>query len=681
MGHPINLQSHYAVIIATSLMSSSEIPDCKSFSAMDEKQERLSEACISTVHWATRNRRSPSLSSLSTSPLPLAAIPRQGSEYATFPYETLTLSRGEIRILRLNPGNSRSDPIFCSLFAVPLDDAPSYESLSYTWGVPGDGTSWIYVNGLAVDIRENLYRALVQLRSTTATRLLWIDALCIDQCNQAEVGDQVAKMGAIYAGANRVIVWLGEASANSGLAFSLLDSIMENLHNDEIVGQILRSRNNDFALDSLSEILRRDYWSRVWVIQEAHFAKQIAVHCGRHSIPWIKIVEIQKVLIERFLHTLNEVSQDPTHGMDHLQYLRHAIQFRGPQSLVLDRSNLCRDIQQIDLFECLMMHRLKEATDPRDKIYALVGLTRAANDPSFVIDYKLSTRQVFIDTVDYLRRKTEQLDIILVQTKGYEHDFSEMDLPTWVPDFGSTGKAGPVPFRYAVLKSAYNASALRKAEAQVDRCRGVLKAVGIRIGSIKAIAPSINAGYADYLLNGVATVELWKQYVLTHLGKSSKHSEHLTRLLLCDIIMPEDLRWTTESAFLQSILALFEEDHWPELCSGLSYDQVLEPQRPEKQKARSWVQVITTNIFERNLFITSNDGLGMAQDSVLEGDLICILFGCSVPVILREIDGHYTLTRYQRCLCFGVYVWRRNRGIKARETPLRIVRNSLAGSD
>jgi hypothetical protein len=503
--------------------------------------------------------------------------------------------------------------------------------------------SRIYVNGLGVDIRENLYRALVQLRSRTATRLLWIDALSIDQCNQEEVGDQVAKMGAIYAGANSVIVWLGEASANSSLAFSLLDSIMENLHNNEIVGQILKSRSNDSALDSLSEILRRDYWSRVWVIQEVHFAKQITVHCGPHSIPWTKIVEVQKALVERFLHTLNEVSQDPTQAMDHLQYLRHAIQFRGPQSLVLDRSNLCRDIQQIDLFECLMMHRLKEATDPRDKIYALVGLTRAANDPSFVINYKLSTRQVYIDTVDHLLRKTEQLDIILIQTKGYGCHFSEMDLPTRVPDFGSTGKARPVPFRYAVLKSAYNASALRKAEAQVDRCRGVLKAAGIRIASIKAIAPSENAGYADDLVNGIATVELWKQYVFTNLGKSSKHSEHFTRLLLCDIIMPEDLSWTTESAFLKSILALFEEDHWPELSSDLSYHQVLETLRPERQMARSWVQVITTNIFKRNLFITSKDGLGIAQDSVLEGDLICILFGCSIPVILREIDGHYIL--------------------------------------
>jgi hypothetical protein len=208
-----------------------------------------------------------------------------------------------------------------------------------------------------------------------------------------------------------------------------------------------------------------------------------------------------------------------------------------------------------------MMHRLKEATDPRDRIYALVDLTKAANDPSFVVDYNLSTRQVYIDTVDYLLQNIKGLDIVLVQTKGYGRRFFEMDLPSWVPDFGSTDGARPAPFRHAVLKSAHSASALRKAEAQVGRGREVLKVVGIRIASIKAIAPSKRVYHADDLVNGSAKVESWKQYAPNHLGKSPKHLEHLARLLLCDIIMPEDLSETTETAFLQSIVTLFEEDH------------------------------------------------------------------------------------------------------------------------
>jgi hypothetical protein len=53
--------------------------------------------------------------------------------------------------------------------------------------------SRIYIDEIAVDIRANLHRALVNLRSTTTIRLLWVDALCIDQCNQDEVGDRYRK--------------------------------------------------------------------------------------------------------------------------------------------------------------------------------------------------------------------------------------------------------------------------------------------------------------------------------------------------------------------------------------------------------------------------------------------------------------------------------------------------------
>jgi len=57
------------------------------------------------------------------------------------------------------------------------------------------------------------------------TRLLWADALCIDQNNHFELGDQVAKMGAIYTAASQVIVWLGEPLEPACLAFSLLDDL------------------------------------------------------------------------------------------------------------------------------------------------------------------------------------------------------------------------------------------------------------------------------------------------------------------------------------------------------------------------------------------------------------------------------------------------------------------------
>jgi hypothetical protein len=331
------------------------------------------------------------------------------------------------------------------------------------------------------------------------------------------------------------------------------------------------------------------------------------------------------------------------------------MQFRGPRSLVLDRKRLSRGPDQIDLFEGLIMHRLKRATNSRDKIYAMVGLTKAANDPEFVIDYKLSTEEVFTNTIDYVLRKSETLDILLTQTKGY----SELNLPTWIPDFGLLGRDQPIPFRHAALHSAYRASAARKAEANIECKSGILTARGISLVSVDSIAPSLRMIYADDLESGTINVKSWKEYILNKFGHPTKLLEELTRLLLCDLL--ESLDSTTKSSLLH-ILDLFDQDLWSDKDD---WHQLLTESRrsAQEKKHRSWVQAIVHNIFRRDLFVTENGDLGMAQDSILRGDLVCILFGCSIPIILRKVDGHFI---YISDACVVGYMY--GKGIEELET-------------
>jgi hypothetical protein len=448
-----------------------------------------------------------------------------------------------------------------------------------------------------------------------------------------ELGDQVAKMRVIYATATSVIVWLGEATGPVGSAFSLIDNLSKNMKDHDAIREILQSQDSAQALDSLAEIFRRDYWSRVWVIQEVHFARSVTVQCAEYKMPLESLVDVRNALVEKFLDTLDHISQERFETSKHIKYLRHAIQFRGPRSLVLDRENHSRGPGQIDLFEGLMMHRLKRATDSRDKIYAMVGFTKAADDPEFVIDYKLSMEQVFINTVDYVLQKSESLDIILAQTKRS----TKGNLPTWIPDFGSPGWHDPVPFRHAVLHSAYRASAALKAEANIDNKGGVLTARGISIASVGSIAASIKTYHADDLDNGIATVNSWKEYILHKFSHSPKRLKELARLLLCDL--PESLDSTTGSTLLH-ILDLFDQDPW---LDNSDWNPLLTESKrsAEEKKSRSGVQAILHGIFKRNLFVTEIGDLGMAQDSILEGDLVCVLFGCSIPIILRKLDGHF----------------------------------------
>lgn len=96
-------------------------------------------------------------------------------------YAPLDTDRREIRLASIVPGRWSED-VYCNLKVVSLDDTPTYEALSYTWGDPLDKTP-IFLNGLTFLVTKNLLWALRRLRHSRETRYIWIDALCINQSN------------------------------------------------------------------------------------------------------------------------------------------------------------------------------------------------------------------------------------------------------------------------------------------------------------------------------------------------------------------------------------------------------------------------------------------------------------------------------------------------------------------
>ncbi|KUJ09719.1 HET-domain-containing protein, partial [Mollisia scopiformis] len=111
------------------------------------------------------------------------------------------------RLAVLQPG-SRTTSIRVKLVHTTFADRPKYEALSYAWG-RADVVKGVELNGRRVEIRVNLWLALVHLRRTKEERLLWIDAICINQADLEERSEQVQIMAYIYSRAKRVLVWLG----------------------------------------------------------------------------------------------------------------------------------------------------------------------------------------------------------------------------------------------------------------------------------------------------------------------------------------------------------------------------------------------------------------------------------------------------------------------------------------
>jgi len=129
---------------------------------------------------------------------------------------------GFIRLLRLRPASRGDADIQCQLFDYQLlqngfEGTDLYEALSYVWGSTSNRRS-IFIDQCEVKVTSNLHAVLLHLRHPFFERVLWVDALCINQNNVDEKEKQVGAMAMTYAKAACVIVWLGEATEGSNQA-------------------------------------------------------------------------------------------------------------------------------------------------------------------------------------------------------------------------------------------------------------------------------------------------------------------------------------------------------------------------------------------------------------------------------------------------------------------------------
>jgi len=185
-------------------------------------------------------------------------------------YQPLDSHGEEIRLVTLQQG-SFNDAIHCSLSKVSLKEVPSYQALSYTWGDPRS-TLQIYLDGRPHQVTTNLESALRHLRLATESRVLWIDALCINQGDTLERNSQVMQMNGVYWKASDVVIWLGEEAGNSDLAFDAFEMLpkIESIHWDPvanpILDKVLRGRKYSLAIEKM---FQRPWWHRVWTVQES----------------------------------------------------------------------------------------------------------------------------------------------------------------------------------------------------------------------------------------------------------------------------------------------------------------------------------------------------------------------------------------------------------------------------
>jgi Heterokaryon incompatibility protein (HET) len=184
-----------------------------------------------------------------------------------------------------------------------------YVALSYLWGPQDPSTDVIVlIDNEEFLVRSNLAAAMWQLQRCPRVRQgfkLWIDMICINQENIQERESQVRKMKDIYASAWHVVVWLGVEAHGSNLAMSTLRYLSRrhrhassSMHPDIIcqpgwrIGT--RMRYTSFKREVhvyLYRLLTRDYWYRLWILQEIALGSyDMPILCGNSHIKWSDIV-------------------------------------------------------------------------------------------------------------------------------------------------------------------------------------------------------------------------------------------------------------------------------------------------------------------------------------------------------------------------------------------------------
>lgn len=189
-----------------------------------------------------------------------------------------------------------------------------YEALSWTWG-KADEKYAILINVKSPTghtttykkrVRKELALALKYLRQPGQERILWIDAICIDQTNLGERNHQVQMMSRIYTRASQVCVWLGEADRDSEIAINFIKEEIRELKNFDTI-----SSNTQYSRQwrALMSLMQREWFFRRWVVQEIALAGAATVYCGPHSVPWKAFAVAVELFVEveTATHRLSEV--------------------------------------------------------------------------------------------------------------------------------------------------------------------------------------------------------------------------------------------------------------------------------------------------------------------------------------------------------------------------------------
>lgn len=473
---------------------------------------------------------------------------------------------------------------------------------------------WIGNSSLAIG--ENLRAALLTLRHAASTRTMWVDAICINQDDIKERNHQVHIMKKIYSKAESVIVWLGPESKASRAAMDLIVECNQSASAD------LLDYEED-SLRGLSDIFLRSWWKRIWIVQEVVAALDLVIYCGRRRLPWHLVANVCR-----------EIRRKEFSPGEKAQILRSS----GYQNFTA-LNNFRRG--RMSLTKCLQCTKDYEATDMRDKLYALIGVASDIFPEDIVPDYTKSTKTVFLDLVRFLVTRRRSLDIISsgrhLRPASTTPAGSQLrpggKIPSWLPDWHVSQGLKPLDSG-GMDRASYCASRGANAVVRMDAFPKTLKVEGVVVDKIDFFGAAITSSAQDSL----PTLRRW-QYI------ASLQRLHLISGDKFGVATPPDF-WTTivagknYRASREKKRSTMEE---AEALESATRSFVAGNLRPEMWESQYVADAVTRAVMGRRFFITTRKRMGLGVPEIQLNDRVVVLKGCSVPLILRAMGKHMVI--------------------------------------
>ncbi|KAL2128350.1 hypothetical protein VTI74DRAFT_9291 [Chaetomium olivicolor] len=577
---------------------------------------------------------------------------RQPNAWSGDLYRRLPLDprRKEIRVLTLLSGNDH-ELLECTLSVVSLSDGSvRFNALSYVWGDPGDTTT-MTVDGVPAVVTKSLAGALHSLRNcptaSFSAPLIWADALCINQRDNAERAQQVRIMADIYAAAARVVVWLGEGTPHTDLAIRMMCSPAFNASLQRRGRQPTR---DEVAVDVVlkHDLCRRPWWQRLWVRQEFILATHHPYFgCGSSFIPWPDLLNcfallprswdypsLQYLWAECRREVVGSEDDAPATTGIHplsLNYLYEDFHGNGALSLPSAVRYVLRNAA---------------ASNPLDFVYGTLGLLREPDRQRITLDYEMEPMALFQQVSNILweeHREAMLGDLV----SALEFRPSECDYPSWVPDLAAQPVRGWKDYRSLQARSLLSRPEGVPPPLRADLSTLVLQGIMIDVVTTAIATPE---GFDDIeeLVPTLATIEglvleaMGLDLPLEHRLKpleNVKRAERVVHILTRSAVEYEEPLFP----------GLDDDDVWRDLLGwGVSSTSPLDSQQPSGVNPRSKIfnrltRMLRAKFLDRRVLITEAGFVGVGVRQINEGDVITFPFGGNAPLVLRPRGGGWAI--------------------------------------